>query len=66
MIRRLSYVSCDRCLGNPAQPADEAREARVIARNEGYTRQGGEDVCGQCSGTIDEHGWRVTATRADV
>jgi len=60
MIRRLSYVACDRCHGNPAQPGDDAAEARGIARREGYTRQDGKDVCGRCSGTVDAHGFRVT------
>lgn len=59
-IRHLSYVSCDTCGGYPAQPADTAAEARAIAKREGYTRQHGNDVCGRCSGTVDEHGWPIT------
>lgn len=58
MIARLSYVVCDVCNGYPAQPADEAREARAIARREGYTREHGNDVCGRCNGTVDDHGNR--------
>lgn len=53
MIARLSYVICDRCDGYPAQPGEDAEEARGIARREGYTRVMGADVCGRCSGTID-------------
>lgn len=60
VIRRLSYVSCDRCGGNPAQPGNDAKDARAIARTEGYTRQDGDDVCGRCSGTVDANGWLVT------
>lgn len=53
MIARLSYVVCDRCRGYPAQPGDDAADARGIARSEGYTRQNGQDVCGRCSGMSD-------------
>jgi hypothetical protein len=59
MIAHLSYVICDRCDDHPAQPGEDAAEARGIARTEGYTRQNGQDVCGRCSGTIDAHGIRV-------
>lgn len=59
-IRHLSYVVCDRCHGHPAQPGDDHREARGIAQREGYTYDPLEgDVCGRCSGTVDEHGNRV-------
>jgi hypothetical protein len=34
-IGRLSYVICDEC-GDPAQPADDSKEARQQARIEGY------------------------------
>lgn len=56
-INRLSYVSCDECGGHPAQPGDGAEEARGIARREGYTRVASRDICGRCSGTVDEGGW---------
>lgn len=59
MIRHLSYVSCDRCHGYPAQPGSDASEARGIAQREGYTRQGGQDVCGRCSGTRDKNGFPI-------
>ena len=47
-IAHLTYVRCDRC-GNPAQPGDDAREARVIARREGFQRLDGQDVCTRCN-----------------
>jgi hypothetical protein len=60
VIRHLSYVSCDRCGGYPAQPGGNHREARAIARAEGYTHHPVDgDVCGRCNGTVDEHGWPV-------
>jgi hypothetical protein len=46
-IRHLSYVACDRC-GDPAQPGDDAEEARSIAHNEGYVRRNREDLCPRC------------------
>lgn len=59
MISHLSYVSCDRCGGYPAQPGSDAAEARGIARREGYTRVPGEgDVCGRCNGSVDANGNR--------
>jgi hypothetical protein len=51
MIYHLSYVVCDRC-GHPAQPGDDAKEARVIAHNEGYDHRPWnsrwKDLCGPC------------------
>lgn len=37
MIAHMSYVMCDRC-GNPAGIADEYKEARAIAKRQGYRR----------------------------
>lgn len=48
MISRLSYVHCDRC-GNPAEVADNAEEARVIARGQGFIQIDGKDVCWRCN-----------------
>ena len=46
MILHLSYVACDVC-GAPAQPGDNAKEARAEARAEGYlTRKA--DLCPRC------------------
>lgn len=60
MIRSACYVACDRCNGNPAQiSTDDARDARVIARSEGYIRTlADEDVCPPCAGkTWDGARW---------
>ncbi len=48
MIRRLSYVACDICGGFPAQPGDDHKDARAIARGEGYARKDGRDICPNC------------------
>lgn len=53
MIGRLSYVCCDRC-GAAAAPADDAIEARALAREAGFRRVAGntgatnQDVCRRC------------------
>lgn len=51
MIAHLSYVMCDRC-GNPAECADDAKEARKLAAAQGFVRIGSgrtaEDVCRAC------------------
>lgn len=52
MIGHLSYVICD-CCGDPAQPEDDARDARKRARKEGYGRRGTEDLCSFC--IVPEH-----------
>lgn len=49
MIRRLSYVACDKC-GDPAQPGFGAKEARGIARYEGFECDGKGDLCAECAG----------------
>lgn len=60
MIAHLSYVVCDRCKGYPAQPGDDAAEARGIAQREGYTCHPLDgDVCGRCNGTVGPDGQRV-------
>lgn len=60
MISHLSYVSCDRCGGHPAQPGADHVEARGIARSEGYTFSPvNGDVCGRCNGSVDSRGARV-------
>jgi hypothetical protein len=46
-IARLSYVRCD-CCGDAAQPADDAREARQLARFEGFTCRPAVDLCSRC------------------
>lgn len=48
MISRMVYVRCDEC-GTPAQLGDDADEARAIARNEGFIRENGKDLCKSCS-----------------
>lgn len=48
MIAHLSYVMCDGC-GSPAEPADDAKEARALARRQGFVR-GALDLCPQCQG----------------
>jgi len=52
VIAHMSYVMCDRC-GNPADCADDAKEARKLAKAQGYVRLGanrnGEDLCRQCA-----------------
>jgi hypothetical protein len=57
VIAHLSYVMCDAC-GNPAQPADDAREAREIAKAAGYVRLGAgrtaEDLCRNCAASRDK------------
>jgi len=52
MIRHLSYVVCDSC-GDPAQPAADAADARLLARDEGYRREGGRDLCSACDGSME-------------
>ncbi len=47
MIAHLSYVRCD-CCGDPAQPGDNAREARQIAKWEGFIYRLAVDLCGDC------------------
>lgn len=44
MIRHMSYVACDVC-GDRAQPADDAEEARALARGEYFVRIGGQSLC---------------------
>ena len=52
MIAHMSYVMCDGC-GNPAAMADDAIEARDMARDEGFIRRrfpgrGRLDLCRDC------------------
>lgn len=55
MIRHLSYVSCDRCHGWPTEPvAEGAKEARAVARREGYVRRDGQDLCPDCQRELVE------------
>lgn len=48
-IRRMVYVACDEC-GSPAggtgDMADDAKEARKLARQIGFVRKGNRDLCG--------------------
>lgn len=37
MIAHFSYVMCDHC-GNPAEIADDAKGARVLAKKSGWKR----------------------------
>lgn len=53
-IATLKYVRCDEC-GAPAQPGDDAREARGQARREGFARRGGRDLCVVCSGRAENY-----------
>lgn len=47
-MARASYVRCDRC-GNPAPVStDGGCTARLIAKNEGWERIDGQDVCPWC------------------
>lgn len=60
MIAHMSYVMCDRC-GNPSELADNAKEARALARREGYLRIGAgrrdaEDLCRQCAALCSHTG----------
>lgn len=49
MIAHLSYVMCDEC-GSPAEPADDAKEARGLARRVGFVRlEDGRDLCRECN-----------------
>jgi hypothetical protein len=43
-IRHLSYAACNWC-GDPAQPGDNAEDARAIARREGWKRVRKQDIC---------------------
>lgn len=48
MIAHLSYVMCDIC-GDPAEVAEEATEARRLAKRSGYVRtDDGQDLCKDC------------------
>lgn len=47
VIAHMSYVMCDRC-GNPAELADDAKEARAAARREGFVCAA-LDLCRQCA-----------------
>lgn len=47
MIAHLSYVMCDEC-GNPAELADNAKEARAEARRQGFKHMGQRDICREC------------------
>lgn len=50
MIYRACYVVCDGC-GDPAPISTEgAKEARIFARQVGYTRKRGQDICARCQG----------------
>lgn len=50
MISRACYVTCDHC-GNPADiSCSGAKDARRIARGEGFARVEGEDLCPTCQG----------------
>lgn len=58
MIRHLSYVACGIC-GNPAQPADDAEEARGIAAREGFSYDPCRgrllrDLCKSCTASVAE------------
>jgi hypothetical protein len=46
-IYHLSYVVCDEC-ETPAQPGDDATDARNIAASEGFVRKGKRDLCRKC------------------
>jgi hypothetical protein len=48
MIARLSYVMCDSC-GTAAPAADDAEEARALARAEGFVRRDRRDLCRNCA-----------------
>jgi hypothetical protein len=52
VIAHLSYVMCDRC-GNPAEACDDAKEARELAKMQGFVRLGrgktAEDLCRDCA-----------------
>lgn len=49
MIARACYVMCDAC-GWPAPVATEgSKEARQLAKDQGFTRSKGSDYCLDCS-----------------
>ena len=56
MIARLSYVMCDEC-GNPAEPADDAKEARALASRQGFARREGRDLCRRCALSPEERAY---------
>lgn len=54
MIAHMSYVMCNVC-GDPAQCADDALEARALAKVEGFVRDAhGRDLCKRCKPNQEE------------
>lgn len=50
-ISTLVYVMCDRC-GDPAEAVPYgSKEARSVAKEEGWKRVKGKDVCPRCLDT---------------
>lgn len=48
----MAYVMCDGC-GDPAQCADEATEARALAKQAGFIRtEDGQDLCKRCKPAV--------------
>lgn len=43
----MSYLACDGC-GRALDPADNAKEARSVAANLGWSRSDGKDYCPDC------------------
>lgn len=68
MISHFSYVTCDRC-GSPGPEADNAKEARLLARRQaGFRTRGGKnayDLCSLCADGVmyDESGFASPVQR---
>lgn len=53
MIARACYVACDRCHEAAPVTTDGSKDARVLARAEGFiVTATNEDVCPRCAGKV--------------